>query len=79
MNTQPDDTDRVTDRDLLEATPSTGYRETDDIFHVGEHIEAFACGATGCHTDEDLRRVTKDGRRRVLCPDHARDFLEATA
>jgi len=33
------------------------------------------CGAIGCHTGDDLRRVERAGTVRVLCPEHARDFL----
>jgi len=34
-----------------------------------------ACGVQGCHADEDLRQVERDGRQRVLCPAHARRFV----
>ena len=41
-----------------------------------EPVEAAGCGALGCHNGESLLEVTDhDGRRRVLCPDHAADFL----
>lgn len=72
------------ERTLHEASPSTGWRETAEILdvpdaHAVEPVDAYACGALGCHADEDLRRVDCDGRERVLCPDHARDFLDTDA
>lgn len=47
-----------------------------DEFVPGEPIEAHGCGAIGCHEREDLRRVVRGGRQRVLCPDHAHGFVE---
>ena len=50
-------------------------RRLDD---VPAPADADACGALGCRRAEDLRRVRRrDGRGRVLCPDHARYFVEA--
>jgi len=37
---------------------------------------AAVCVALGCHDHEGLRRVSSDGRTRVLCPRHAADFLD---
>lgn len=47
---------------------------------VGRPADAYACGALDCRRTEDLRCVTNvAGRERVLCPDHARDFVEVSA
>lgn len=46
---------------------------------VGRPADAFACGALGCRRTENLRRVTNNGRERVLCPNHARYFVEVDA
>lgn len=44
----------------------------------GKPVDAFACTALNCHADQNLRRVTDAaGRRRVLCPRHAREFLDS--
>jgi len=40
-----------------------------------ESPDAIVCTALGCHDRDELRRVTSDGRTRVLCPPHAVDFL----
>lgn len=42
-------------------------------------VEAHGCGAIGCHETKHLRRVERDGQVRVLCPEHARDFLRGGA
>jgi hypothetical protein len=74
------------DQTALEASPSTGWRETARALdapgaHDVEPVDAGGCGALGCHADDPLVRVTTNGDRRVLCPDHAADFLtrEVTA
>ena len=47
---------------------------------VGRPADAYACGALGCRRTEDLRCVTNAAEReRVLCPDHARYFIEVSA
>ena len=46
----------------------------------GTPTEAFGCGATGCVSNDRLRKVTDgSGRRRVLCPDCARRFASGGA
>lgn len=53
---------------------SAGWRET---YRADPAPEAVVCGALGCHTREDLRRVSPpDTLPRVLCPAHVRDFLD---
>lgn len=38
--------------------------------------DAAVCGALGCRERDDLLRVQDEGgRRRVLCPEHARGWL----
>lgn len=38
---------------------------------------AHCCGAAGCHTTEDLQKVTIDGRGTwVICPDHLDELVE---
>jgi len=76
---------QTTDHDLYEQSPSTGWRETYEVLDAtppdaGEPVEATGCGALGCHHEENLRRVTAgDGRPRVLCPNHIRDFLHRSS
>jgi len=67
--------------DHRDASLSTGWREIAVLVdapnaHAVETPGAVACGALGCHASEDLQRVTADNETRVLCPDHAADFLE---
>lgn len=64
-------------------SPSTGWREIAEYLHApgahthGEPVDAAVCGAYGCHEREGLHRVThRDGRPRVVCPDHAADLPE---
>ena len=38
-------------------------------------VDAFGCGAAGCHVRDDLRRVTTPDRTRVLCPEHVAAVL----
>ena len=47
----------------------------------GAPTDAFGCGATGCVSNDRLRKMTDgSGRRRVLCADCARRFAsEGTA
>lgn len=69
---------QITDQTLTEQSPPAGRRELSEELEaddIGEPVDAIACGALGCHNGEDLRRVTDDGRSRVLCPDHLGDFL----
>ena len=41
----------------------------------GTPTDAFVCGAAGCVSGTRLRQVTgRAGRRRVLCPQCARQF-----
>ena len=41
---------------------------------------AAACGALGCHRDDDLRRAEHpDHGQRVVCSRHLRELLEANA
>jgi hypothetical protein len=42
-------------------------------------VDAAACGALGCTTTEDLRRVTVDDVTRTLCPNCAKRFREVKA
>lgn len=47
---------------------------------VGRPADAYACGALGCRRTEDLRCVTNPEKgERVLCPQHARYFVEVTS
>ena len=34
-----------------------------------------ACGAAGCRAEEDLVAVRSGRGRRVLCPEHRKEFL----
>lgn len=52
-----------------------GRLRTSEEFDV-ESVDAAVCAALGCHTDQRLVRITTEsGNRRVLCREHAADFL----
>ena len=47
---------------------------------VGRPADAHACGALGCRRTKDLRCVMNPEKgERVLCPQHARYFVEVTS
>ena len=39
-------------------------------------VGAVCCGALGCRAEEGLLSVTVAGEERVLCADHAEEFVE---
>lgn len=39
-------------------------------------VDAYCCGALGCHERDGLLRVEQDGETRTLCPYHARRWVQ---
>lgn len=85
-DTTPERPSRRIDPDHYEHSPSTGYEAIAEILHAPDahsveppDTTPDVCGAYGCHVDDGLLQVTTPTAERVLCPDHARDFIEVTA
>jgi hypothetical protein len=82
-NIQPPRDSRIaTNQTTPEPSPSTDWREIAVLLdcpnaHAVEPVDAFGCTALDCHADQDHYSVTDErGRERILCPDHACDFLD---
>lgn len=77
-------TDQPNDSDLLEASPSAGWRETAALMHVTAGLGE--CDVLGCDRDAKPVRVVDDDaetgdvlREGVRCSDHLKDFLEVSS
>jgi len=63
MSSEPTETTHRTDRDLLEASPSTGHEEIREIYHIPEqmHPDRLAA-ATRIDRPARYRRKHRQGR-----------------
>lgn len=75
------DRQSVDDVDDRECTAIERARQLSDELQVSvtAAVNAAVCGAAGCRETDDLLKLIVDGSQRVLCEDHARDFLEVNA
>lgn len=71
------DRQSVDDVDDRECTAIERARQLSDELQVSvtAAVNAAVCGAAGCRETDDLLKIVTDSRQRVLCEQHALDWL----